>query len=165
MKKGMSIDEQFNNIIRLLLLGKFGTINEIVDSLLKTDRPYPETGLKTLLFIMEASLINAMQQKKPDDEAHTIMKYLILFRMKSTPREKLKGWFIRFIYNYLSLSDKESFNLDAIRQLVDSLKQEGIFVSDTIFSVIHALRYPESREAQVWMADPLFAEIVKMLQK
>ena len=165
MKKEMGIDGQLDNIIRLLLLGKFSTVSEILDSLLETNGPYPETDLKTLLFIMEASLIDAMQQKKSDDEARTIMKYLILFRMKGTPREKLKNWFIRFIYNYLSLSDKESFNLEPIRQLVDCLKQEKIFVSDTIFNVIHALRDPETREAQVWMADPLFAEIVKMLQK
>ncbi|MCK5200054.1 MAG: hypothetical protein KAR21_16970, partial [Spirochaetales bacterium] len=113
---------------------------------------------------LEADLIDSINNMEKSKDVLLILRYLILFRIKAISKEHIKDWFIHFIYNYLSISNKESFNLKAIQSLIDSLIEQGIFISDTIITIIHALQHPNSREAQTWMVDPLFAEIIRKLK-
>ncbi|MCJ7812309.1 tetratricopeptide repeat protein, partial [bacterium] len=163
-QKKNTLDDQFDGLIQLILLGKLSDVTETVETLLNRYSNYPDIGLKIVLFLLEADLIERMNKKEKSEEASVIMKYLILFRLKLTSKEHIKDWFIRFIYNYLSISDKESFNLKLIQNLIDSLRQQGIPISNTILTIIHALQHPESRKAQAWMVDPLFAEIIRKLK-
>ena len=162
--KDISPDDQFEALVQLILLGKLSDAAEFIEALLNKDSSYPEIGLKTFLFLLEADLINCMNKKDKSEEALVIIKYLILFRIKVTSKKHIKDWFLRFIYNYLSISDKESLNLKVIQSLIDSLKERGILISDTILTIMQALQHPDSRNAQKWMVDPLFAEIIGKLK-
>ncbi|MGE5342431.1 MAG: ATP-binding protein [Candidatus Omnitrophota bacterium] len=57
----------------------------------------------------------------------------------------------------------EKISTAALEQKMHRLDKAGTDVPDVIFKIIDALKSPNSREAQVWMTDVLFANIVEQL--
>ena len=54
-------------------------------------------------------------------------------------------------------------SLETIKNICGQLYGENIEMSNTIHKLIGAVKNPRTREAQQWMVDPLFSEVVELL--
>ncbi len=73
--------------------------------------------------------------------------------------------FLNLLYKDIAAPGTERINLSLIEKIVSQLHEEGIEIPDIITKILRAVKNPGTREAQKWMADPLFAEIVKQLSR
>lgn len=84
-------------------------------------------------------------------------------RMFEGDHEKSLRKFLEFFRFALQIAGKEKVPLEVIQRLMEDLRDKGIEVSDVILKILSAVQDPDSRDAQKWMADPLFSEVVTML--
>lgn len=76
-----------------------------------------------------------------------------------------KNNFLQFAADYILSTPVTEISVATIEDLMKKLSGEGIETSEVILKIIRAVKKPRTREAQQWMADPLFINILKELAK
>jgi tetratricopeptide (TPR) repeat protein len=164
LDKSSTIAVKIESLSRLLLMGKFTAVNDSFDEILTADNlPLDET--KMLDFFLEGYIIEMLKKGQEYGELKVLFKCWIRLneRMLKDEPLKLRKKYLEFFYFYLKTAGKEHVSLNVIHSIMDELKREGVEISDIVVTIIKAVKEPDTREAQRWMADPLFKEIVTML--
>jgi hypothetical protein len=60
------------------------------------------------------------------------------------------------------LIDKERLPLEKLEKILEE-GENSLYISSVLFILLKAIKNPATREAQKWMADPLFKTIVGKL--
>jgi tetratricopeptide (TPR) repeat protein len=158
------ISERLEALCRLIILGEWNTVIDSMDLILK-ENVWPEEEGRKLEFFLQAEMLDILQTVPDQAKLKTVLKYWILVLQNRYPARKIKEKCLEFIYNYVKIAGKEKFSVGIVEEIVRRLAEEGIEASDVIIKILKAVKSPDTREAQKWMADPLFSEIVKMLSE
>ena len=156
------LENRIESIVRLLLLGKFVAVTDSLDMILK-ENSIPDHEMKKMEFYFQAYLLDILTKEQSNSEIKSIIKYWVLIISRSNEISVIKEKFLKFIYNYITSVNKENISMEFFNELIKQLNKREISVSEIIFTIIEAIKNPNTRESQKWMADPLFAEIIKQL--
>ncbi|MCP4681679.1 MAG: AAA family ATPase [Desulfobacterales bacterium] len=159
-----SMEIKLESLGKLLLLGKFVALSDSFEEILKSDN-LPADGTKMLDFFLEGYILDLLKKGQDNGELTALFKSWILLnaRIWANEESKLRKKFLEFILFYIQIAGKEKISLEIIQHTMDDLFAEGIEVSDIVLNILGAIKEPNTRNAQKWMADPLFKEIVTML--
>ncbi len=155
---------RLESVGRLLLMGKFIATTDLFDLILEKKK-LPEYGMKKLEFFLEACILDILSEGEENGEIKILIRYWILLVNRTYDSKTIKNKFLEFVYLYIEIAGKENISLNIIEDVMGQLYSEGIEISDIIIKIVRAVKNPNTREAQTWMADLLFAEIVKQLSK
>jgi DNA-binding Lrp family transcriptional regulator len=162
LDKNSSLSVKFESLCRLLLLGKFSTLTDVFDRLLEeSELPADESG--KLEFFLEAEILYIMKNRQNHPELKLLIKCWVRLIGKRYDEQAIRDKFLRLIYIYIKTAGKENVLLENIEDVSHQLYEEGIEIPCIILKIISAVKNPCTREAQQWMADPLFSEIVEQL--
>ena len=156
------LENRIESIVRLLLLGKFVAVTDSLDMILK-ENSIPDHEIKKMEFYFQAYLLDILTKEQSNSEIKSIIKYWVLIISRSNEISVIKEKFLKFIYNYIASVNKKNISMEFFNELIRQLNKRDIPVSEIIFTIIEAIKNPNTRESQKWMADPLFAEIIKQL--
>ncbi|UCH97164.1 MAG: winged helix-turn-helix transcriptional regulator, partial [Candidatus Aminicenantes bacterium] len=157
--KNSKIETKMESLCRLLLQGKFITVTDSFDILLK-EKTLPAYETKKLEFLLRAYILDH-PIKRDIKELRIVMRYWILLIHKISDDKTIKNNFLQFVLDYILSTPTKDISLTIIEVLMEQLYEEGIETSEVILKIIRAVKNQGTREAQQWMADPLFAEIVE----
>ena len=162
--KNIDTQTKIRALCAMLLLGKFSAVTDSADEILGHDN-LPETEMKQFDFFLRAYLLDALKTPENNAEINILINYMLKSLIKINDEKKIISEFLEFIYNYVKIAGKEKVSLAIIENAAEMLNNEGISISDIIVTIIKSLKKPDTREAQKWMADPLFSEIIRMLNE
>ncbi len=159
-----SLEIRLESLVRLILLGKHLAVTDTFYELLKA-KELPLLALKKLDFFLQGTIFHLFNKGKADGEVTALLESWVrlIARMFEGEHEKSMRKFLEFFRFALGIAGKEKVSLEVIHGLMEDLRDKGIEISDVILKVLSAVKEPNSRDSQKWMADPLFKEIVTML--
>lgn len=151
------------SLYRLLLLGKWIAVTDSFESLLK-EKALLQENVHVLEFSLSAYIIHLLKQENRDQELLEVTRsWFSLVKIMYNENER-KRVFLQFIYYTVDLINKEKLPLEKIETVMDEGKN-SLFISPVLPILLRAVKNPITREAQKWMADPLFKTIVEKLNK
>jgi tetratricopeptide (TPR) repeat protein len=162
LDKNSTLKRKFESLCRLLLLGKFSTLTDVIDKLLEEDNLALDEA-KKLEFLLEAEILYILRSRLQDSALKIYLKYWVRLVGKRYNEQTARKIFLQFIYVHITITGKEKVSLETVESICHQLYEEGIEISDIILKIIAAVKNPHTREAQQWMADPLFSEVVKLI--
>jgi len=155
---------KFESLCRLFLLGKFPAVADTIDQLLE-EPGLPEEEIKKLDLLLESGILNMLRENPQDIDLKVFIKYWLRIIGKMNDPQKVRTKLLQFISLYIGKVAKENISLEWMGSIFRQLYDEGIDISDIMRKIIAAVKNPNTREAQQWMADPLFSEIVHQLSR
>jgi tetratricopeptide (TPR) repeat protein len=161
LDKKSPVRKKFESLCRLLLLGKFPTLTDLIDKLLEEDNLALDEA-KKLEFFLGCKIQDILKNRQQDPELKVYLKYWVRIVGKRYDEKTVREIFLQFIYAYIMTAGGKNVSLETIESICHQLYEEGIEISDIILKIIAAVKNPHTREAQQWMADPLFSEVVKL---
>lgn len=162
LDKKSPVGEKFESLCRLLLLGKFSTLTDVMDKLLEEDNLALDEA-KKLEFFLEVEILDILKNRRQDPELKIYLKYWVRLVGKRYDEKTVREIFLQIIYAHIITAGVKNVSLEAVESICHQLYEEGIEISDIILKIIAAVKNPHTREAQQWMADPLFSEVVKLI--
>ena len=164
VKEISSIEEGLEAVGRLLLLGKFSVVEDSFEAMMQREE-LPHKEAKLLDYFFEGSILNILKNGEETGELKTLLKNWVILMLKITNHNEsqLKQRFMEFFLYYTKMVKKEYLSIDLLKQIMNDLLKEGIEISEIILELLEALKNPNTRSVQKWMADPLFKEIVSKL--
>jgi DNA-binding MarR family transcriptional regulator len=162
LDKKSTLEAKMESLCRLLLQGKFAVVTEAFDLLL-AEKELPGYETKKLEFFLRGYILDIVSERDKGKLSIHI-KYWILLIRKICDDSNVKRMFLKFLWNcILSAPHIKDISLTIIEDLMEQFYEEGIEISGIIVKIIRAAKNPGTREAQQWMADPVFADIVEWL--
>ena len=156
--------DRLESLTRMLLLGKFAAVTSEADKILSSDElSQPEA--KRLEFYLTAALLDALGQPEETPDLKILLRYWIQLICKRHETNEVRRLYLKLIHDHVKLAGKENVKPEVLELICDQLYQEGVETSETLITILRALKNPNTREARQWMADPLFATIVEALSK
>jgi hypothetical protein len=154
-----AISIKFESLCRLFLLGKFPAVANTIDQLLE-EPGLPKEEINKLDYLLEEGILDMLKEHPQDAELKVFIKYWLRIIAKMKDAQVIRKKLLQFISLYIRTVAKENISLELVENIFRQLYDEGIEISDIILKIIAAVKNPNSREAQQWMADPLFSQIV-----
>lgn len=160
-----TIEVKMEAMSRLLLLGKFIAVTDTFEDVVKNQEILPQFESKKLEFFIQAYIFQLLKEGKEDGELTVMFKSWIQLNLKILKNDEMKLMrkFLEFFRLYIEFVGKENVSVKVIEQVMVDLREKGVNIPDIILNILKAVKTPDTREAQKWMADPLFKEIVSML--
>ncbi len=163
--KKNNLETRIESLCRLILQRKLTAAAASFDLILK-ENILPGFESKKLEFLLKARILDILKTGLENEEIKPLVKYWIALNYKLRDGKAIKDKFLELIYHYLAITDEADISIDIVDGIIEQLYDEGIEISDVIIKIIRALKDPNSREAQTWMADPLFAEVfIQLVEK
>ncbi|HLP61390.1 MAG TPA: hypothetical protein VK186_21290, partial [Candidatus Deferrimicrobium sp.] len=156
------LSTKFESLCRLLLLGKFPAVAETIDQFLE-EPGLPEEEIKKLVYLLEAEILDILKEYRQDSELKIFIKYWLRIFGKMNDSVMIGKKLLYIISRHIAAVKKENNPLEFVEIFARQIYDEGIDISEIVFKIIAAVKNPNTREAQQWMADPLFSEIVRGL--
>ena len=155
---------KIESLTRLILLGKHLAVTDAFYELLQA-KELPPGVLEKLDFFLQGHIYHLFKNGKDNGELKAMLESWVRLtaRMFAGKPEKAMHKFLEFFHFSLRIAGKENVSLDVIHNLMDDLHHKGTKISDIALKILSAVKSPNSRDAQKWMADPLFKEIVTLL--
>jgi tetratricopeptide (TPR) repeat protein len=160
LDKNSTPEMKFESLCRLLLLEKFSTVTDVVDRLLE-ETALSSEGSQKLEFLLKAAILDILQNRPQDTELKIFFKYWVYLVSKQYDEHSVRKIFMLFLLDHIETTGKKNIPLGTIESMYNQLNEEGIEIPDVFLKIIAALKNPNSRESQQWMADPLFSQIVR----
>ncbi len=165
LDKGSTPGIKFESLCRLLLLGKFSTVTDVLDRLLE-ETALPSEESQKLEFLLRDAILDILKNRPQDTELKLFFKYWVHLVSKQYDEHLARKMFTEFLFTHIVMVrtiGKKDISLEAIEGMCNQLEEEGIEIPDVFLKIIAAFKDPNTRESQQWMADSLFSEIVRLL--
>ena len=106
-------------------------------------------------------LKNESGESNPVITAKYFLRIALLLRNTWSVEEQISA----FLASYIRGIEKQKFNKESLMEIFSEWEKMNIILPESIIALIDALKNPKSRAAQVWSSDPLFREVLEMLEQ
>lgn len=159
LDKSSTPEIKFESLCRLLLLGKFLTVTDTFERLLE-ETNLPFEGSQKLEIFLKFAILDILKNQPQNTELKIFFKYWVHLVSRQYDEHNVRKIFMQFLFDHIVTAGKKNISLEAIESMSNQLDEEGVEIPDVLLKIIAALKDPNSRESQQWMADPLFSQIV-----
>jgi hypothetical protein len=158
------------SIQELLCLGQFNGVEAIVLSLFTKMEERITVNLfqkekKELYFYLMAETILRLCNKSGEPHPEITARYFLRTAFLLKDKKPVEKKILRFLVNYIKSSEKLEINKEGLMNIFSEWQKMNIVLPESFIALIDALKNPKSRSAQVWSSDPLFREVLKMLER
>jgi hypothetical protein len=119
--------------------------------------------LRKLHFFTEAYLLDLLKTDPGSQTTGEILGFWLRVSSRYYNEKEIKNIFLEFFIHYMTITGKEKISAGVVETLITRVQEEGIMVPDILPVIARGIKNPDSREAKKWSADPLFAEITRLL--
>ncbi|MCG8334994.1 MAG: AAA family ATPase [Proteobacteria bacterium] len=164
LKKDELMEKKLESIERLVLLGRFLTVEKDFETILNYESLNQE-DVKYLDYCLEGYILNSLKNGKTEGELNQTMRWWLklLIRSRKDFEPFVKKRFLLFFLYYTKMVRKERLSIEFLKRGINDFLNEDIDISTILLELLSAITDPDSRNAQKWMVDPLFKEIVTRL--
>lgn len=164
LDKNSTPEIKLEALCRLLLLGKFSSVTDVTDELLKRNNlTLDET--KKLELLIEATFLDEVKSQRQNQESKIYLKYWTKLLDKRYDRQTVRKRFMHLINTLIQTKDKKDIFQKTIESMGNQAYEGGTETLDILYKIKEAIENPRTREIQQWMVDPLFSEIVALLSE
>lgn len=166
----MSLEKQLEAVRELLCIDQFNGIETLTSALfekLEETKPgkRPQKKVKELLFYLMFETILRLKNESGESNPVITARYFLRIALLLKNRWPVELQILAFLFNYTLGIEKQKINKESLMEIISEWEKMNIVLPESIIALIDALKNPKSRAAQVWSTDPLFKEVLKMLEQ